>query len=257
MIIKNIKFKLIIFLTFFAKICFAIDYQEYLFIHNSNQCNNYFDHVERKFNIPKDLLRSISIAETGRWQNKSKTYLPWPWAVNQAGDSYYFKNKKQAIEAVKKMLEQGITNIDIGCMQINLHHHPEAFLNLNQAFEAKDNIEYAAKFLVKHYQYLGSWEKSVAAYHSFSENGKNYAKKVLTIWSNYKKNKLEYANCIGGNNFHSSCIDTTISKKTVVLEKEELLISNNNDKSKASKSRKITKDLKRIKSNMILYSLSN
>ncbi|MEK6733930.1 MAG: lytic transglycosylase domain-containing protein, partial [Pseudomonadota bacterium] len=112
----------------FGSLCaHGIDYQDYLTLHNSNYCNNYFDHFEAKYQIPKHLLRSISIRETGRWFSKAKIYIPWPWSINQGGKSYYFSTKKEAVEKVRQMLKMGYTNIDIGCMQINLHHHQNAF----------------------------------------------------------------------------------------------------------------------------------
>ena len=179
----------IIFFSCFAN---ALDYSEYLFLHSSNQCSNYFDHFEHKHQIPQHLLRSISIVETGRWHPTAKIYLPWPWAVNQGGKSYYFNTKNEAIAKVKEMLELGLTNIDIGCMQINLHHHPEAFLNLNQAFEPRDNIAYAANFLIRHYQQSENWQEAIASYHSQAPIGQAYAMKVLKIWSDYKDNKLSH-----------------------------------------------------------------
>ncbi len=232
----------------------AIDYQEYLFLHHSNKCSNYFAHFEQKHNIPEYLLRSISTIESGRWHNKTGLYLSWPWAVNQGGKAYYFETKKQAIAGVKKMLEQGLTNIDIGCMQINLHHHPLAFRNLNQAFEPKDNIEYASQFLKSHYTQLGSWRKAVAAYHSQNPIGQQYADKVLKICSNYKNGKLDTNPCTSSSGDLISCKTATNSKIYTNEFKETLPLDSRDIKLLSTKSRK---DQKRLKSSLISYSTNN
>ena len=42
--------------------------------------------------IPRDLLSAISLAETGRWNPKSRTMYPWPWTVTWGGKGRYFAN---------------------------------------------------------------------------------------------------------------------------------------------------------------------
>ena len=233
-------------------------YKEYLSLHYANHCSNYFDHFERKYQIPQHLLRSISLMETGRWHHQSKTSIPWPWAVNQAGKAYYFSSKQEAISKVKAMLELGLTNIDIGCMQINLHHHPEAFMNLNQAFEPKDNIEYAAKFLTRHYQQSGNWQQTIASYHSRAEIGQVYATKVLKIWSNYKDNKIESSQCIAGDEKVTLCNNFVMNNTISDYIREDKLPFKQADATYIIPTpQKVKKNIKRLQSSMIAYSISN
>ncbi len=235
------KYLICIIIAFFSLNTCAGDYQEYLLLHYSNYCSNYFDHFEKKYNIPKHLLRSISIVETGRWHPEAKAYLPWPWAINQGGKSYYLKSKKEAIEKVKQMLQDGFTNIDIGCMQINLHHHPNSFTNLSQGFDPKENIEYAANFLKKNYQLSENWQAAIAAYHSQAPIGYDYAKKVLKIWSKYLQDTSKESWCIAGEGKASIC------------KKEELIPTKSSDIIVSNPK----KNLKRLKSPMITYSVTN
>ena len=44
---------------------------------------------------------------------------------------------------------QGVRSIDIGCMQVNLMHHPNAFATLDAAFDPLANALYAARFLTE------------------------------------------------------------------------------------------------------------
>lgn len=245
------KVKLLILMILFACKTHAIQYEEYMILHNANRCMNYFEYFEEKYKIPKHLLRSISTIESGRWNQKAGLYLPWPWAVNQGGKAYYYSTKEEAIEGVKSMLARGITNIDIGCMQINLHHHPEAFNNLNQAFEPKDNIEYASNFLRNNYESFSSWKKAVAAYHSLSELGINYASKVYNIFLKYRNGTLALNHCTSIQGTLVPCNGTTITKGTKFkLDK----LKNNQPRFQKAISNNTKKDPKRLKSTMVLYS---
>ncbi len=150
--------------------------------HISKKCSRYFSYFENKYKIPTKLLHSVSLIESGRWNKNTKQLLPWPWAVNKSGKSYFFKTKKEAVDSVKKMIDEGNSNIDIGCMQINLKYHNQAFKNLNHVFEPRHNIEYAATLLKKHYKRYTNWKNAVAAYHSASSLGDTYSRKVIALW---------------------------------------------------------------------------
>lgn len=150
---------------------------------DSNQCLDYFPQYEQKFGIPANLLRAISINESGRWNTSVRRALPWPWTINSEGKGYYFKTKAEAIAKVRALQRSGVASIDVGCMQVNLYYHPDAFRDLNQAFDPKYNIAYAAYFLRQHYDNKRSWDQAVANYHSMDVNRNTpYLSKVRTIW---------------------------------------------------------------------------
>ena len=149
----------------------------------SSKCSRYFTLYEQEYHVPSNLIRAIGITESGKLVKSNKQRMAWPWTVNAKGKGYYFKSKREAIRAVKKFQAKGIKSIDVGCMQIKLKYHPEAFENLEQAFEPKYNIGYAAKFLHTKYLKLRNWKSAVGSYH----NGKpsrhrKYIKKVYSAW---------------------------------------------------------------------------
>ena len=113
----------IIFLIFIinASIAYASDHE---LIHSA-RCVRYFRHFESKLKIPKDTLYSISIQETGKFHSTKKVKLAWPWTVNLEGQGFYFDTKKEAVAFVTKHLREGKESIDVGCMQVNLNHHPK------------------------------------------------------------------------------------------------------------------------------------
>ena len=103
--------------------------------------------VERREGIPKHLLAAISRVESGRWNKQQRANIAWPWTVTAEGEGRFFDTKREAIEDVHTLMEMGTTDIDVGCMQINLYYHGDEFDNLEQALEPKANVAYAAKYL--------------------------------------------------------------------------------------------------------------
>lgn len=65
----------------------------------SSLCLFYAAKIEKKYNIPSKLLQAISLAESGKYI--AKKYMPWPWTIHARGKGYFFRNKKEAIQAVK------------------------------------------------------------------------------------------------------------------------------------------------------------
>lgn len=152
-------------------------------IEGAKLCTRALPEHERKYRIPQHLLSAIASTESGRWHKGLNLALPWPWTINAAGQGYYFDTKEEAIRKVRELQRQGITSIDVGCMQVNLHHHPEAFHNLSQAFDPVSNVGYAASFLRRNYEEMGSWKDAAAAYHSRTpERGANYVGLVYNSW---------------------------------------------------------------------------
>ena len=77
-----------------------------------------------------------------------------------------FASKAEAIAHVERLKAAGERNIDVGCMQINLMHHPDAFASLDEAFEPTRNVAYGARFLGALEQETSSWERAVERYHT-------------------------------------------------------------------------------------------
>lgn len=135
--------------------------------------------------IPPKLLEAIALVESGQRSGSAST--PWPWTINVSGKGYTYASKAEAIKAVRSFQGRGFDSIDVGIMQINLKHHPHAFANLEDAFDPKKNIAYAAKFLLRLYLKHGAWHTAVKHYHSGNPTlGNNYLQKVLKAWSKTK-----------------------------------------------------------------------
>ncbi|MEI6730040.1 MAG: lytic transglycosylase domain-containing protein, partial [Pseudomonadota bacterium] len=153
-------------------------------VEGAKLCTSYLPRQERQYGIPVHLLAAIASTESGRYHRELGINLPWPWTINVEGKGYFFNTKQEAITAVQSFQSRGIKSIDVGCMQVNLHHHPDAFANLDQAFDPAYNVAYGAKFLRDNFSEGGSWRKAAAYYHSHTPIfGEQYASMVFNAWS--------------------------------------------------------------------------
>ena len=139
--------------------------------------------AERAGHIPERLMDAIALVESGRRDPVSGAVYPWPWTINAEGTGHYYESKMEAIAAVKALQARGVASIDVGCMQINLMHHPNAFASLDMAFDPVANANYAARFLRDLYNQTYAWPLAAAAYHSQTPDiGADYARRVLAAW---------------------------------------------------------------------------
>jgi hypothetical protein len=140
--------------------------------------------AEREYGIPPQLLVAIGRVESGRRDPNTGAHHPWPWTINAEGRGQYFPSRDAAIAEVQALQARGVRSIDVGCMQVNLRHHPNAFANLDAAFDPAVNAHYAARFLAGLRQSIGDWHAAAAAYHSHTpEFAVPYRARVLAAWA--------------------------------------------------------------------------
>lgn len=158
-----------------------------LYAYADDLCYDQTSRQEQVNGIPAQVLTAISMVESGRWDEKRKARIAWPWTVNNGGVGKFFPTKAAALKHVRALQARGETNIDVGCMQINLHYHGDAFASLAEAFEPKANVAYAVDFLKRLHAETGSWTASVARYHSATPMyAERYMKKFRVAWREAK-----------------------------------------------------------------------
>lgn len=106
--------------------------------------------------VPPDLMLAVGHAESN-WS---------AFAVNSAGDPHFPKTAAAAVALVQSEQARGVGSIDVGCGQINLRWHADAFDDLTEAFDPERNADYAAGFLAALMAIHGDWLTAVAHYHS-------------------------------------------------------------------------------------------
>lgn len=139
--------------------------------------------AERGTPIPPQLLAAIARVESGRRNPETGELAPWPWTINAEGQGRFFRTRAEAIAEVRALQARGVRSIDVGCMQINLMHHPLAFANLEEAFDPVANARYGAKFLQELQASRNNWTQAVANYHSNTpEFALAYQRRVMAGW---------------------------------------------------------------------------
>jgi hypothetical protein len=133
--------------------------------------------TERGLGIARGLLPAIGLVESGHGSG------PWPWTIDVGGEDHFFATKAEAVASVRLLQAQGVRSIDVGCVQVNLQQHPDAFASLEDAFDPAANVAYGGRFLRALYLELGNWPDAAAAYHSRTpELAAPYLQRVLALW---------------------------------------------------------------------------
>ena len=146
-------------------------------------CEAAIAHTERSAHTPPQLLTAIGIVESGRAQPRTGRVAPWPWSINVGGQGRMFETRAEAVATVQALQVAGTQSIDVGCMQVNLMYHPDAFASIDQAFEPEANVVYAAGFLSRLFVQTGDWRRAAAAYHSQTPGlSEDYARRVIASW---------------------------------------------------------------------------
>ena len=129
--------------------------------------------------LPSGLLHAIAVVESGRWDKRLGKSHAWPWTVTSKGGGKFYPTKAAAIRAVRALRAKGVTNIDIGCMQINLRYRGDSFTSLQDGFNPARNVAVAAAFLKRLQKRKRTWTRAVKFYHSsVPARQQRYAQKV-------------------------------------------------------------------------------
>ncbi|WP_416898167.1 MAG: transglycosylase SLT domain-containing protein [Minwuia sp.] len=150
----------------------------------ARSCRDAVTEAERRYRIPAGLLQAIALVESGRTISGNPAKTAWPWTIHSEGTGRWLDSRGQAVEMVEDLQARGVTNIDVGCMQVNLMYHPDAFADLKSAFTPSVNADYAGRFLSELFQETKSWTRAASYYHSRTpEHATRYRKLVIAAWN--------------------------------------------------------------------------
>lgn len=119
-----------------------------------------FNKVSEKSGIHPTVFYGIAMNES-KWKGR-----PWPWTLNVAGKSYYFKDRETASKAAEFLLSKKFTLFDIGLMQVNWKWNGHRFKDPWNALDPNTNIAAAADILLENFSRTKSMAKAIGAYHS-------------------------------------------------------------------------------------------
>lgn len=129
-------------------------------------CEDAARYASENTGVPLSVLRAVALAETGQTKFDRNNYSSWPWTVQSGQKGHWFANQTEAIEFVQSLMAAQTTNIDIGCFQINMRWHGQAFQSVEDMFSPRGNALYAARFLQELHSQTGDWRAAVGRYHS-------------------------------------------------------------------------------------------
>lgn len=158
----------------------------------TQMCRAAIARAEQEAQIPAGLLQAIGRVESGRRNPETGQVGPWPWTINAEGRGHFFPDRAAAVAAVRELQGRGVRVIDVGCMQINLHFHPRAFQNLEEAFDPWANARYAAQFLTQLHAARNDWMVAAGHYHSHTPDlAEAYRGRVRNAWPEAERRVAE------------------------------------------------------------------
>src|SRR5579875_441951 len=105
--------------------------------------------AEQAHGLPAGILTAIGRVESGRRDPLTGGVRPWPWTLDGEGTGAMFPTREAAMAALADLQKAGMRSIDVGCFQVNLQQHPQAFATPADGFDPERNADYAARFLAE------------------------------------------------------------------------------------------------------------
>ena len=129
-------------------------------------CADAIARAQQRHQTPPGLLATIAKVESGR-PDGSGGLQPWPWTINADGQGSFYASRQEAVASARSGLASGVRFMDVGCLQVDLQMHPDAFGSLDQAFDPDTNADYAARLLRSLRDGAsGNWYTAIGLYHS-------------------------------------------------------------------------------------------
>jgi len=142
-----------------------------------------YRNVANEYNIPPKVFFAIAMQESQRKLSNGQV-LPWPWTLNIQGQGHHYNNSEKMREALYAAIDNGVTNVDIGAMQVNYRWHFAKSYSLDDLMRPEDNLNIAAIILATEHRRCGGgdldWMCAVGHYHSYTEEmAEAYTEKVM------------------------------------------------------------------------------
>lgn len=175
-----LRFRIVLMAAVFSQVWFAASASP------SQQCDQAARYAAAETGVPLSILRALTLAETGRKPSANAPFGPWPWSVHAGGQGYWFDDAETALRFINTKRAEGLTNIDVGCFQLNLHWHAKGFSDLAAMMSPKENALYAARFVSALYDETGDWRSAVGHYHSRTQSkAETYVARLETLYNRY------------------------------------------------------------------------
>lgn len=150
---------------------------------NTKLRNTLWGQVARRHRIDPYILYAVALTES-RKNGEQNRVIPWPWAINNAGNAFIPGSQQEAEALLNQMLEQGKRNIDVGIMQVNLRWHGYRVAKPEQLLIPSTNLEIGASVLSEAIQSVpGNLAHGIGRYYSWKNEPAaiQYGQKVIAL----------------------------------------------------------------------------
>ena len=136
-------------------------------------------------------LYAIALVESRRvWTDGN--VRPWQYTLMINGvknESVFMPNQESAEILLDLLLENGVKNVDVCCMQINLATHSKRVENATDLFDLRKCIEIGADILNEAKKSTTDLELGLGRYHHWRHENitRNYGKKVIVLAESLKE----------------------------------------------------------------------
>jgi len=132
-------------------------------------------------NVPVAVLYAVALTETGQKGDLHE------YAMNVAGRPVFNASLDEALSVFSRARASGVRLIDVGCMQVNHHYHGRKFISVEDMFDPRRNVDYAARFLRDLHESEKTWTSAVARYHAGPGNAPAQKTYVCAVIGNMIK----------------------------------------------------------------------
>ncbi|WP_254786704.1 transglycosylase SLT domain-containing protein [Methylomonas sp. LWB] len=150
---------------------------------NTKLQNTQWGQVARRYRIDPYILYAVALMES-RKNGEQNRVMPWPWAINNAGNSFIPNSQQEAEALLNQMLDQGKRNIDVGIMQVNLRWHGHRVAKPELLLIPSTNLEIGASVLSVAIQSVpGNLAHGIGRYYSWKNEPAaiQYGQKVIAL----------------------------------------------------------------------------
>lgn len=152
-----------------------------------NSCEVAIAAAETRHGLPGGILLALGRTEALRaaWGRV------WPWTLNIEGEGGYYESRESALGALQRAWQRGVTNIDVGCLQVNAHWHGGRIRPVD-LLQPEKNADYGARYLLELFNATGSWSTAVGHYHSRDQaRARSYTRTVCRQFASIRGRSSE------------------------------------------------------------------
>lgn len=106
-----------------------------------------FETISDDFGLDPWTLYALALFETGRVDPDTGMLRPHPYVIHRGGDKTYYKDRQEAEAVIDRLEANGVSNYDIGVLQINRKWHAKTVGGPKNLLNVSDSLKVVATIL--------------------------------------------------------------------------------------------------------------